>query len=455
MTVPPLEIACAARVLAAALDAVITIDQDGRVVDLNPAAEALFGYARPAILGETLAELIIPPPLRQAHREAVRGLAEGGPPRILGQRVAMTAMRADGSEFPIELTVTRTAEDPPRFTAWIRDLAERRAAESRAERREQMLNHAEELARIGSWEWVPSREELLWSDNLFRLFGLEPGETKPTIDRPLLERTHRDDRPRLERAVRATLKGDRHGTLDFRVVWPDGSVRHLRKTANLERIEADGTRHVIGTVHDVTDRVHAEREIAAHVAVSEALSMPGPVRSTMEQLLRALAEALAFAGGRLWVVHDGELVESATWGVPGERTGLAALARAQRAPICRATGVAIPALTADDVLAVVELCSSAPVEMGDRLRRSFTGVGYELGGYLARRRGELGGTKLTAREIEILGLAACGCSAPEIAGRLVLSPTTVKTHFSNIYAKLGVSDRAAAVAYALRVGLIE
>jgi DNA-binding CsgD family transcriptional regulator len=65
------------------------------------------------------------------------------------------------------------------------------------------------------------------------------------------------------------------------------------------------------------------------------------------------------------------------------------------------------------------------------------------------------GAELTAREVEMLELAADGLSGPAIAGRLVLSPATVRTHFRNIYGKLGVGDRAAAVARAMRVGLIE
>ncbi|MDQ1723405.1 MAG: two-component system, NarL family, nitrate/nitrite response regulator NarL, partial [Frankiaceae bacterium] len=71
------------------------------------------------------------------------------------------------------------------------------------------------------------------------------------------------------------------------------------------------------------------------------------------------------------------------------------------------------------------------------------------------RRGELGSARLTAREIEVLQLAARGTSAAQIAERLTISPSTVKTHFENVYAKLEVPDRVAAVAKAVREGLVE
>ena len=87
--------------------------------------------------------------------------------------------------------------------------------------------------------------------------------------------------------------------------------------------------------------------------------------------------------------------------------------------------------------------------------QTLRGVGYEIGRLLASRRGQLVRNPLTARELQILRLAADGLSAPQIAGELVIERSTVKTHFDHIYAKLGKSDRAAAVAHALRRGLID
>jgi DNA-binding NarL/FixJ family response regulator len=81
-------------------------------------------------------------------------------------------------------------------------------------------------------------------------------------------------------------------------------------------------------------------------------------------------------------------------------------------------------------------------------------MGHELGHFFARRTGELRPHELTVREREILQLAAQGMSGKAIAQHLTLSPLTVKSHFQNIYAKWGISDRASAVAKALREGLI-
>jgi ATP/maltotriose-dependent transcriptional regulator MalT len=112
-------------------------------------------------------------------------------------------------------------------------------------------------------------------------------------------------------------------------------------------------------------------------------------------------------------------------------------------------------LDGEEVLAVVELYSCEDAEPSERLMRSLVGIGHQLGQFLKRHRGELGSARLTLREVEVLQLAARGNSAAQIAERLTISPSTVKTHFAHLYAKLEVPDRVAAVAKAMRSGLVE
>ena len=263
----------------------------------------------------------------------------------------------------------------------------------------------------------------------------------------------------------------------------------------VERSEGRPVR-LIGSVQDVTERRRAEREIAAHAAVSEALAEWTSIEDGGPLLLRRLAEAMEFETGTLWTVEEDGLAPRVFWATGafdvsefeaatrGRRmpkgAGLAAHAWAVREPVkvVDLTGapsfadgnparrdaavraglrgaLALPALSGDEVLAVLDFYSRETVEPTDRLLRSLTGIAHELGHFLERRRGELQPPSLTAREIEVLQLAARGLSGPEVAARLVVSPTTVKTHFEHIYGKLGVGDRASAVAKALRLGLIE
>jgi PAS domain S-box-containing protein len=116
--------------LQSALDAVVTMDREGRVVDFNPAAERTFGYSSEEAVGRDMAELIVPAELRSRHRRGLARYLAGEEPRILDRRVEIAGMRADGTQFPVELTITRIKlPGPPVFTGYLRDITDRKAAE--------------------------------------------------------------------------------------------------------------------------------------------------------------------------------------------------------------------------------------------------------------------------------------------------------------------------------------
>jgi PAS domain S-box-containing protein len=117
-------------ILGAALDGVITMDAQGRILEFNPAAEGIFGYSSEGAIGQDMAELIMPPALRAPHRRALARYLETGQSVYLDTRVELTAMRCDGSEFPVEVTITRIdLPGPPTFTGFIRDITELKRAQ--------------------------------------------------------------------------------------------------------------------------------------------------------------------------------------------------------------------------------------------------------------------------------------------------------------------------------------
>jgi PAS domain S-box-containing protein len=132
-----------AAILATALDAIVTIDGQSRIVEFNPAAEKLFGYSREEALLRPLPEVMIPPDLRDLHYAGLaRYLATGEGP-ILGKRIEIRAIRRNGEEFPVELTVNRiSAEGPPYFTATLRDITGRKQAEDELRRAKESAESA-------------------------------------------------------------------------------------------------------------------------------------------------------------------------------------------------------------------------------------------------------------------------------------------------------------------------
>jgi PAS domain S-box-containing protein len=119
-------------ILETALDAIVTIDQGGRILDFNPAAEKMFGHTRDEVLGREMAETIIPSRLRERHRLGLARAVATGEDTIVGRRIEISALRKDGEEFPVELAITRIrVNGAPIFTGHIRDITDRKQAELR------------------------------------------------------------------------------------------------------------------------------------------------------------------------------------------------------------------------------------------------------------------------------------------------------------------------------------
>jgi PAS domain S-box-containing protein len=138
------------HILETALDCVITIDHEGRILEFNRCAETTFGFDRDAVLGKQMVELIVPPALREAHRRGfARFLQSGSHGSFIGNRIEITALRADGTEFPVELAITAMgAVNRPTFTAFIRDITSRKQNEQALRARVKEMEAVQEVSHI-------------------------------------------------------------------------------------------------------------------------------------------------------------------------------------------------------------------------------------------------------------------------------------------------------------------
>jgi PAS domain S-box-containing protein len=115
-----------------ALDGVVTIDQEGRITEFNPSAERIFGHARANVIGKPLDETIIPTDLREGHRQGLARYLAQGESKILGKRIELNGLRADGSAVAIELSINRMpGAGPPQFAGFLRDITERHEAKAK------------------------------------------------------------------------------------------------------------------------------------------------------------------------------------------------------------------------------------------------------------------------------------------------------------------------------------
>jgi PAS domain S-box-containing protein len=137
-------------ILAGALDAIITIDHTGRVLEANPATTATFGWTAEEMVGHQLAELIVPEEKRAAHREGIADYLRTGSSPMLGRRLQLTAVRKDGTRIPVEATITEVElPGDPVFTGYLRDMTAQHAAQAEADRLRERLSQAERLDSLG------------------------------------------------------------------------------------------------------------------------------------------------------------------------------------------------------------------------------------------------------------------------------------------------------------------
>jgi DNA-binding CsgD family transcriptional regulator len=352
----------------------------------------------------------------------------------------------------------------------------------------ELMDAVERAAGIGVWRRAAHSNEMEWSDNLYRLLGYEPGERPPSAD-AAAQRMARSDaqilRADLARGPDEQLAPARRR----RVLLPGGSVRVLEgRAVGGWRADESGRPVLTGTVRDITDELTAARAARWRRGLEELFrawgSSPG---DPGERILEVLARALGVSAASLWVPREVRLEPAASWAheepagraafsaaiaafSPREGVGLAGLAwESGHAAVLRAGSgpgatrllpggrrpvLAVPALRGNEVLAVLVFYSHSCIEGGEQLRAELSASRATLGVLLAHHL-QLGReSALTARELEVLQLAADGLDGRDIERRLRLSRSTVKSHFENIYGKLAVGNRAAAVARGLRDGLI-
>jgi PAS domain S-box-containing protein len=143
--------AVSTAITASALDCIIAIDDAGIVIEFNPAAEMTFGYRRSEAIGRPIVDLIIPPALRRRHIEGLDRYLKTGEARVLDKRIEIEGMRADGSTFPVELSIKEVRLPHRRlFTAYLRDLTPAHEARVEIERQREALHQSEKLAALGS-----------------------------------------------------------------------------------------------------------------------------------------------------------------------------------------------------------------------------------------------------------------------------------------------------------------
>ncbi len=247
-------------VLASALEGIVTMDEEGRIVDLNAAGERMFGHRLEDVAGRQLAEILIPPEYRARHSAALARYLETGEGTILGRNLEVEALRANGDRFPIELTVTRV-EMPgsPMFTGFIRDLTERKLAERQLRETEERYRtlienlpaatYIDEVDELSTTLFVTPQIESIW--------GYTPQEwiAEPDL---WFDALHPDDREAVLAALERHNRSGEPFEIDYRFRAKDGRWTWVSDHATVVRNAEGAIAFSQGVMFDVTERRQAE-----------------------------------------------------------------------------------------------------------------------------------------------------------------------------------------------------
>ena len=245
-----------AAILDSVLDCIVTMDADGRVIEFNAAAERTFGYTKAHVMGRTLAELIIPPQFREAHAAGLAHYLATGEGPLLGKLIEVMAVRSDGSEIPVELTITAIRSDnAPMFTGVLRDMTARKQADETRTRLAAIVDSSDDAIFSTSLDDTI----LTWNAGAERLYGYT---AKEIIGRSRALVVPAGESATLTAAMlEKAARGETGQPFETQRVRKDGSIVEISLTLSPM---ADSTGRVTGAsaiARDITNRKKAEAEL--------------------------------------------------------------------------------------------------------------------------------------------------------------------------------------------------
>src|SRR2546421_7851513 len=407
-------------ILDSALDCIITMDADGCVLEFNPAAERIFGFSRQEAVGKELAELIIPPRMREQHRRGLAHYLKTGDGTVIGKRIEIAGVRKDGSEILVELAITAVKSDQePVFTAYLRDISERQRSEETSRYLAAIIESSDDAIVSKDLNGIITS----WNVGAERLFGFSSDEA---VNKPITIIIPPDRYHEEQQILDRIHSGERIDHVDTVRRRKDGTLVNVSLTVSPVK-HADG--RVIGAskiARDISERVRNDRRRLAQYTVASLLAGSWTLEEASPAILQTITSIGDWVLSALWVYDEtiGRLRCRAFWEAGSEnlkkfgqfsqtvqfRMGEGLPGRVwqsnepawvhdvtvdknfPRAPSAREAGLrggfAFPLFAGRAVNGVVELFSRDFAEPDNDLLQLVTALGSQIGLFIERRRVE-------------------------------------------------------------------
>src|SRR2546421_12376729 len=285
-------------ILDTALDCIITMNADGHVLEFNPAAERVFGFSRSEAIGKELAELIIPPRMREQHRRGLAHYLKTGEGPVIGKRIEIAGVRKDGSEILVELAITALKSDQePVFTAYLRDITKRKGNEDASRHLAAIIESSDDAIVSKDLNGIITS----WNGGAEKLFGFSADEV---INKPITVIIPPDRYHEEQQILDRIHSGERVDHFDTVRRRKDGTLINVSLTVSPIK-HVDG--RVIGAskiARDISERVRNDRRRLAQYAVASLLAGSWTLEEASPAILQTITSIGDWVLSALWVYDE-------------------------------------------------------------------------------------------------------------------------------------------------------
>lgn len=405
-------------ILETALDCIITMDAAGIVREFNPAAERVFGFSRAEAVGKELAELIIPPRMREQHRRGLAHYLKTGEGPVLGKRIEINGLRRDGSEILVELAITPFKADRTLlFTAYLRDISHRKRGEQASRHLAAIVESSDDAVISTDLQGTI----MSWNDGAARIFGYNTDEVTGKPVTILVPPERHDEEPAILERIRRGERVEHYETVRRR---KNGTLLDISVAFSPIK---DETGRVIGAskiARDISERVEISRRRAAQYTIASLLAGSQSLAQAGPQIIQTIAASGNWVFGSIWLHHKAEkaLRCAVTWhtgakwlisfenatrltpllstvGLPGRvfasrkpawipdvtrDTNFPRREAAAEAGICG--GFGFPLFGEGEIEGILELFSPEMIQPDEDLLKMVESIGSQIGLFIRRRR---------------------------------------------------------------------
>jgi len=246
-----------------ATDAIISYDQEGRIILWNSGAERIFDYTKQEAVGAPFYKLLVPEEYSAAVEKLITSAKSSTASEMdFPSTAEIEVKKKDGRRVAAEISAfVRKLPMGWVSTYIVRDISERKQAHEALEKMKNILSEGQKIAHVGTFEYIADTQTTVWSEEEYRIYGLDPTGPSPAYDVMLAKSIHPNDATLLHQTFTAAMQSNSIYELEHRIVHPDGSVRWVYDRAHPYFDEKGNLVRYVGATLDITERKRAEENL--------------------------------------------------------------------------------------------------------------------------------------------------------------------------------------------------